>query len=64
MGLRFVHTGDLHLDSPFLGIGQAVPERVAIALRDATLRSWDRIVGLAVDALYVCRKLSQVLSYS
>jgi len=50
VGLRFVHTGDLHLDSPFLGIGQAVPERVASALRDATLRSWDRIVGLAVDA--------------
>ena len=49
MGLRFVHTGDLHLDSPFLGIGQAVPERVAAALRDATLRSWDRIVELAID---------------
>ena len=49
MGLRFVHTGDLHLDSPFLGIGQAAPERVASALRDATLRSWDRIVGLALD---------------
>ena len=49
MGLRFVHTGDLHLDSPFLGIGQAAPERVANALRDATLRSWDRIVGLALD---------------
>jgi DNA repair exonuclease SbcCD nuclease subunit len=49
VGLRFVHTGDLHLDSPFLGIGQAAPERVATALRDATLRSWDRIVGLALD---------------
>ena len=50
MGLRFVHTGDLHLDSPFLGIGQAAPERVVSALRDATLRSWDRIVSLALDA--------------
>ena len=49
MGLRFVHTGDLHLDSPFLGLGQAVPERIATALRDATLRSWDRIVQLALD---------------
>lgn len=57
MGLRFVHTGDLHLDSPFLGLGQAVPERIASALRDATLRSWDRIVDLAlteqVDAVLV-----------
>ncbi|HEY7937766.1 MAG TPA: DNA repair exonuclease [Candidatus Limnocylindrales bacterium] len=50
MGLRFVHTGDLHLDSPFLGLGQAVPERIESSLRDATLRSWDRIVGLAIDS--------------
>jgi exonuclease SbcD len=49
VGLRFVHTGDLHLDSPFLGLGQAVPERIASALRDATLRSWERIVRLAID---------------
>ncbi len=49
MGLRFVHTGDLHLDSPFLGIAQAVPERIAATLRDATLRSWERIVALAID---------------
>ncbi len=50
MRLRFVHTGDLHLDSPFLGLGQAAPERIATALRDATLRSWERIVALAIDA--------------
>jgi DNA repair protein SbcD/Mre11 len=50
VGLRFVHTGDLHLDSPFLGLGQAVPERIATALRDATLRSWERIVRLAIDS--------------
>ena len=49
MGLRFVHTGDLHLDSPFLGLGEAVPERISSALRDATLRSWERIVRLALD---------------
>ena len=47
--LRFVHTGDLHLDSPFQGIAQAAPERIVAALRDATLRSWERIVGLAID---------------
>ena len=50
MRFRFVHTGDLHLDSPFLGLGQAVPERIATALRDATLHSWDRIVRLAIDS--------------
>ena len=49
MRLRFVHTGDLHLDSPFLGLGQAVPDRISSALRDATLRSWERIVRMAID---------------
>jgi predicted phosphodiesterase len=49
VGLRFVHTGDLHLDSPFQGIAQAAPERIVTALRDATLRSWERIVGLAIE---------------
>ncbi|MGH2511255.1 MAG: metallophosphoesterase family protein [Candidatus Limnocylindrales bacterium] len=49
MGLSFVHTGDLHLDSPFQGIAQAAPEGIVSALRDATLRSWERIVGLAID---------------
>ena len=49
VGLRFIHTGDLHLDSPFQGIAQTAPEHVVSTLRDATLRSWDRIVGLAID---------------
>ena len=49
VGLRFIHTGDLHLDSPFQGIAQAAPERIVTALRDATLRSWERIVGLAIS---------------
>ena len=49
MGLRFVHTGVLHLDSPFLGLGEAVPERISSALRDATLQSWERIVRLGLD---------------
>lgn len=49
VGLSFVHTGDLHLDSPFQGIAQAAPEGIVSALRDATLRSWERIVGLAID---------------
>jgi DNA repair protein SbcD/Mre11 len=47
--LRFVHTGDLHLDSPFQGIAQAAPASIVKALRDATLRSWERIVALAIE---------------
>ncbi|HHY45764.1 MAG TPA: DNA repair exonuclease [Firmicutes bacterium] len=44
----FVHAADLHLDTPFEGIGHAAPE-VAEMLRDASLRAWDRLVRLAMD---------------
>lgn len=46
---RFLHTGDLHLDSPFAGLTAGAPPHVAGALRDATLNAWDRIVQLALD---------------
>ena len=45
---RFVHTADLHLDSSFLGI-QAVDEHVARELREATFRTFDRIVELCLS---------------
>lgn len=45
---RFLHTGDLHLDSPFLGIRSVAPEWVVRALRDATVRAWEAIVELAL----------------
>ena len=46
---RFLHTGDLHLDSPFAGLSAGAPPSVATQLRDATLIAWDRIVQLALD---------------
>src|SRR3990170_6276133 len=45
---RFVHTADLHLDSPFVGI-QEVDDRVASELREATFRTFDRIVELCLE---------------
>lgn len=45
----FLHTGDLHLDTPFSGLTGAVPPEVSSRLRDATLRAWDRIVHLALE---------------
>jgi exonuclease SbcD len=45
---RFLHTGDLHLDSPFAGITADAPPDVARVLRDATLTAWERIVALAL----------------
>jgi len=45
---RFVHAADLHLDTPFEGIGQTAPE-VAALLRDASLVAWDALVQLCID---------------
>jgi exonuclease SbcD len=45
---KFVHTADLHLDSPFVGV-QEVDDRVASELREATFRTFDRIVELCLE---------------
>lgn len=44
----FIHAADLHLDTPFVGIGRSAPE-VAEALRDASLGAFDSLVRLAID---------------
>ena len=43
----FVHTADLHLDSPFVGI-QQVDDHVASQLREATFDTFERIVQLCL----------------
>ena len=45
----FLHTGDLHLDTPFAGLTSAAPPAISERLRIATLRAWDRIVSLAIE---------------
>jgi DNA repair protein SbcD/Mre11 len=45
----FLHTGDLHLDTPFAGLTGAVPPEISARLREATLRAWSRIVDLALE---------------
>lgn len=45
----FLHTGDLHLDTPFSGLTGSAPDQIAKRLRDATLKTWDRIVSLAIE---------------
>jgi DNA repair exonuclease SbcCD nuclease subunit len=45
----FLHTGDLHLDTPFTGLSTAAAPHVAERLRVATLTVWDRIVALALE---------------
>jgi DNA repair exonuclease SbcCD nuclease subunit len=44
---RFVHAADLHLDTPFEGVGRVDPA-VRDALRDASLDAWDDLVGLTI----------------
>lgn len=47
----FVHAADLHLDSPFVGLGR-LPEdqmHVAAALRDATFKAFDTVIDLCLQ---------------
>ena len=48
MRFSFLHAADLHLDTPFKGIGRTA-ENVASALRDASLEAFDRLVDLAIE---------------
>ncbi|MEJ2365418.1 MAG: DNA repair exonuclease [Deltaproteobacteria bacterium] len=43
----FIHTADLHLDSPFTGLRQ-VGDTVASLIKDATFRAFDNVVDLAI----------------
>jgi len=45
---KFVHSADLHLDTPFSGISE-IDDRIANRLRDATLQAFDNIVELCLQ---------------
>jgi DNA repair exonuclease SbcCD nuclease subunit len=46
---RFLHTGDLHLDSPLVGLSSEAPPDILPALRGAGTDAWQAIVRLAID---------------
>lgn len=46
---RFLHTGDLHLDSPFGGLAAEVPPDVRELLRGSSVAAWRNVVQLAID---------------
>jgi DNA repair protein SbcD/Mre11 len=46
-GLRFIHTADLHLGSPFRGL-QELPDMIRIQVRESTLNSFSKVVDLAI----------------
>jgi exonuclease SbcD len=45
---RFLHTGDLHLDSPVEGLSAEAPSEVLAILRGATTAAWGNVVGAAI----------------
>ncbi|MDQ2941089.1 MAG: DNA repair exonuclease [Chloroflexota bacterium] len=47
---RFLHTGDLHLDSPFEGLSTEAPPEVLAVLRSATTDAWRAVVRTAIEA--------------
>ena len=46
---RFLHTGDLHLDSPVEGLSAEAPPEVLAVLRGATTEAWARVVRTALE---------------
>lgn len=46
----FLHVADLELDVPIKGVlGEAMPESIASAVRDASLNAWDDVVATAIE---------------
>jgi len=46
--VRFIHTADLHLDTPFKGLS-GLKNELADRLKQATLKSFDRIIALCIE---------------
>ncbi|MDT7043104.1 DNA repair exonuclease [Candidatus Nitronereus thalassa] len=45
---QFVHTADLHLDSPFRGLSEVAPALQSV-LREATFQAFERIIDLCIN---------------
>jgi len=54
MRFRFVHAADLHLDTPFEGVGRSSPD-IAAQLQEASLAAFDALVDLTLreDAAFL-----------
>lgn len=46
--MKFIHTGDLHLDSPFRGLANQVPAAIHKQIQLSTYQAFARIVDLAI----------------
>ncbi|WP_158217536.1 metallophosphoesterase family protein [Lottiidibacillus patelloidae] len=46
--IRFIHTADLHLDSPFKGM-ENLPNKILKKIKESTFNSFAKIVDVAID---------------
>lgn len=44
----FIHTADLHLDSPFKGISE-INEKISLELTEATFKTFNKIIDLCIE---------------
>ena len=44
----FIHTADLHLDSPFKGISE-ISEEISLELTEATFKTFNKIIDLCIE---------------
>ncbi len=63
---RFLHAGDLHLDSPLEGLSSEAPPEIRAILRAATTDAWRNVVDLAlrerVDFVVIAGDVFEVAS--
>lgn len=46
--IRFIHTADLHLDSPFLGLSH-IPKKVFSRIQESTFIAFERVIDAALE---------------
>ncbi|WP_345243078.1 DNA repair exonuclease [Pontibacillus salipaludis] len=47
--LRFIHCADLHLDSPFKGIGLGLSSRLSQNIMESTFQAFERVISHALE---------------
>ncbi|MEI9913139.1 MAG: metallophosphoesterase [Bacteroidota bacterium] len=46
--VKFIHTADLHLDTPFKGLSQ-INKQLALKIKDATLKAFESIIDKCIS---------------
>ncbi|MBW8349630.1 DNA repair exonuclease [Bacillus sp. IITD106] len=47
-GIRFIHTADLHLDSPFVGLKQ-LPSELFSLIQESTFTAFEKVIDAAIE---------------